>query len=64
MHSRHDGLGAPWPPRASAPPDNAAEDREEDQAADGGADTNDNVFVIGQPGLDFFGCGGALTHTL
>ena len=63
-HGRHDRLGPLRTPRAPAPPDNAAENGEQDEAADGGANANHDLFVVRQPRLDFFGRGGAFADAL
>lgn len=50
--------------RATAAADAAAEDGEEQEAADGGGEADDEGFVVGDPGFDFFGRVGAFAVAL
>lgn len=64
VHGWHDRLGPPWPSWPPTASNDAAKDGEQDETANGGADANDEVLVIGYPTADLLDSGGAFADTL
>ena len=64
LHRRHHRLSAPWLPRLSATPDDAAENGEQKKTTDTAADADNEIAVIVDPAAYFFGRGGAFTLAL
>ncbi len=55
LHGRRPGLATSWMSGSAAASGDAAEDGDEKESAYAGANTDDEVFIVGDPAADFFG---------